>query len=83
MRFRKSCDLNVTRTTTVLCTREVMAAASDENTRYVWTDEGTLIFLDLVQETNMNAILDEQQRRRCLFATFNYVITLLCLLLLV
>ncbi len=59
----KSCDLNVT--------------AADENPKFARTDEETFTFLDLVEETNVSAILDGKQQ-----LAFDYVITLLCLLLL-
>ncbi len=40
-----------------------MAAAADKNKRCVWTDEETSTFLDLVQETSINTILDGKQQR--------------------
>lgn len=40
----------------------VNATMADKNRRCVLTDEGTQTFLDLVQETNINAILDGKQK---------------------
>ncbi len=38
------------------------AVAADDNTRYVWTAEESSTFPDLVQETNVHAILDGKQK---------------------
>lgn len=47
----KSRDLNDTAATAVLCTGEAATAVANS------------IFLDLVQETNMNAVLDGKQEQ--------------------
>ncbi len=57
--------------TAVLRSREAMTAASDENTKYVWTDEETSTFFDLMEETNINVVLDGKQQQHCLLAPFN------------
>ncbi len=61
-----------------MCLREVERRVHANKCMYVWTDERTSTFLDLEQETNIDAIFDGKQQ----LAPFNYVIMLLCLLLL-
>ena len=36
------------------------------NSRYVWTDEETKVFLALIQERNVTAILDGKQQRNAI-----------------